>query len=209
MAHAVTNYQKGYYLIQCSSCSSQWRVRGSYVKLSKDKEIKAYKSTTTEECPACGKTEELVAKAPWWKLIQKAKTVYRPYQTEVHCKHGTISSIRFNSVKDVRARGAIIPYLIVAHSTEAVPVRGDFTTAKNFVVSLSEDCEAHESGYTIKPFDIVVTSSKLILYKLSTVLCNERNPLVFTNKNDDYGVLSSNVSFTACLSYMDPIINKP
>jgi hypothetical protein len=118
--------------------------------------------------------------------------------------------MRFNSVKNVRVRGTLLPFVIVAHATEPIPIRGDFTTAKNFQLKLSEDCIFLGPGcYSVKPFDIVVTSSKLVLYKLSTVLCLEGNPLVHINREEDYGVLSSNVNFSANLTYADPIVTKP
>jgi hypothetical protein len=208
MAHTVTNFQRGYYLSKCSDCASQWRVRGQYVKLVRDKKLKKYSSTTTERCPACNKEELLHSDYPWWRLLQRKNPIYRPYHTEIRCVHGTISSVRFNSIKDIRADGAGVPHLIVAHSDEPISVRGDFTTAKNLVLILNEDCVAHEKGYSIKPFDIVVNSSKIILYKLSTVLCNEKTPLISVSTENNYGVLSSNVTFSAYLTYTDPIMAK-
>jgi hypothetical protein len=208
MAHTLTNFQRGYYLVRCENCAAHWRVRGKYIRLVKDKKLKKYISTTAELCPACNREELLNSDHTWWALIQRKNPVYRPYLTEINCVHGTISSIRFNSIKDIRADGASVPHLIVAHSDKPIPVRGDFTTAKNIALILNEDCVEQEKGYSIKPFDIVVTSSKIVLYKLGTVLCNEQNPLISINTESNYGILSSNVTFSAYVTYTDPIMTK-
>jgi hypothetical protein len=206
--HTVTNYQRGHYLIKCSKCGAYWRLHTKYVKFGKVKEAPRYRSKESESCIVCGATDTLASEVSSLRLWRKENPAYRPYHTEIACQHGTISSIRFNSVRDVKAGGTRIPYTIVEHSDEPVPVRGEFVTAKNLVLDLEVDCVQIESNFSVKPFNIIVTTSGVVLYKLSAVQVVDPKPFVSINLENNYGVLSPNVNFSAFLAYTDPVLTK-
>jgi hypothetical protein len=184
-----------------------WHLHSRFVKISRNRKTKERLSTKPHRCPGCEAEDVLSSQRSRWLLWRKENPNYTPFQTEIACPYGTISSIRFTSVKNVPARGVNRPYIVVAHFNDPIPVKGDFTTVKNLILTLSRDCTSYEGNYLIRPFDVVVTTSQVILYKLSTVQVQD-NPLVSVNIEKDYGVLSPNVNFSAYLTYTDPLLAK-
>ncbi len=208
MAHNILNYEKSYYLIQCYFCNKQWRKHKRYVKLKFDEHIHQYVAAASDICPACQNENTLVSTVSRWALWKKIKPLFKPYQTEIQCKFGTIATIRFSLVEAIAAKGTSAPYLIASHA-RPILVGGEFYTSSLWSISLAHDCVLSDGRYTLKSIDVIVSCNQILLYTLENLSVRDRNALVSVKEEADCGVLAPNVTFTALLTYIDPIWAKP
>lgn len=198
--HTVQKCYKKHYLINCAKCNSMFHAPMKDLKFEKHRVSpteKIWRSKTLVKCPGCESERPSVASRWHWIPSRKPKTLHSLYERDISCDFGRITHMQ------LYAPGR--NYLFFS-SANIGHVRGTFLSVdSHFRVELSAQCNRHENTYTLKPFQILISSKTLIMCRLSDVCLSEPRPFVFLNADENYALLSRSCDFTARVTYLDPI----
>lgn len=198
--HTIQKCYKKHYLISCANCNSMFHTPMKDLKFEKHRispTEKIWRSKTLVKCPGCESERAGAASRWYWLPSRKPKTLHSLYERDISCNFGRITHMQ------LYAPGK--NYLFFSSSTVG-HVRGTFLSEdSHFRIELSTHCDRHESAYVLKPFQILIASKSLIMYRLADVCLTESKPFVFMNIDENYALLSRSCDFTARVTYLDPI----